>query len=243
MVRVLAEHPFRDLDHPVHTARRLEGTGAGDGCDDDVDDVRGRCAGLEPETEHENRQADAGNGTEGQGPVTGAHIERCENDQQLDDHDKAHISVLGLEIIEVEARFLVETAACLTSEALHDEFAGSVHAGGKQVTADAGVVPAAGRDMQVQVYVSILAGNVAGKVRNLHLLREGLVHVLFRGRVQEAEGRFRDGAESIDGAAADVKFLTEGGERGGDLHVVVQAQHVFVAGNAVLVHSLRLLAG
>ena len=36
VVRMLAEHPFRDLDHPVHTARRLEGAGAGDGRDDDV---------------------------------------------------------------------------------------------------------------------------------------------------------------------------------------------------------------
>ena len=237
VVRMLAEHPFRDLDHPVHTARRLEGASAGDGRDDDVDDVRRRGSGLEPEAEHEDGQADAGDGAEGQGTVAGTHVERCEDDQQLDNHDKAHIVVLGLEIIQVEARLLVEAAACLTGETLHDELAGPVHPRGEQVTADAGVVPPAGGDVQVQVHVSILPGYVAGQVGDLHLLGEGLVHVLLRGRIQEAESRLADGADAIDGAAADVQFPAEGGERRGNLYVVVQTEDIFVSGNAVLVHS------
>ena len=77
--------------------------------------------------------------------------------------------------------------------------------------------------MQVQVHIAILAGDVAGQVGDLHLLGEGLVHILFRGGIQETEGRFADSAQSINGAAADVELLAEGGERRCNLHVVVQA--------------------
>ena len=124
-----------------------------------------------------------------------------------------------------------------TRETLHDELASPVHAGGEQVSADAGVIPPAGGDMQVQIHVSILPGDVSGQVRDLHLFGKGLVHVLFRGRIQETESRFANGADAIDSAAADVQLPAEGGKRRGDLHVIVQAQDIFVPGNAVLVHS------
>ena len=236
---MLAEHPLRNLDHPVHTAGGLEGTGAGDGRDDDVDDVGGRGSGLEAEAEHQDREADAGDGAESQGPVPGAHVQCCQNDQQLNNHDKAHISQV-LEIIQVQAGLLVEAASGFAGEALHHEFAGPVHASGQQVPADAGVIPPAGRNVQVQIHFPFLPGNVAGEVRDLHLLGEGLVHIFFRGGIQETEGGFGNGAEAIDGPAADIQVLAESGKGRGNLHMVVEAQDILVAGSAVSVHG-RLL--
>ena len=55
--RVLAQHLFRHLDHPVHTSGCLKGSGAGYCRDYYVDDIRRRSAGLETETEYQNRKA------------------------------------------------------------------------------------------------------------------------------------------------------------------------------------------
>ncbi len=90
VLRVLAEHLLRKLDHPVHAAGGLQGAGAGDSCDDDIDNVRGRRSGREAKAEHENSQADAGNGPEGQGPVAGAYVKGCQDDQQLHNHGEGH---------------------------------------------------------------------------------------------------------------------------------------------------------
>ena len=87
MFRMFPEHLLRDLDHPVHAARSLERTRAGDGGDDDVDDVGGRGAGFQAEAEHEDGEADAGDGAERQGTVAGPHVERCQDDEQLDNHE------------------------------------------------------------------------------------------------------------------------------------------------------------
>ena len=86
VLRVLAEHLLGDLDHPVHASGGLQDAGTGHCRDDDVDDVGGRGAGLQAETEDEDGETDAGNGAEGQAAVAGTHIEGGEDDQQFDDH-------------------------------------------------------------------------------------------------------------------------------------------------------------
>ena len=86
VVRMFAEHFLRNLNHPIHTARRLQGTGAGDGCNDDVDDVCGRRSRFEAEAEHQDSQADSADGSQGQRAVTGADIEGCQHDEQLHNH-------------------------------------------------------------------------------------------------------------------------------------------------------------
>ena len=101
MLGMLAEHLLRYLYHPVHASGGLQGAGAGDGCDDDVDDVRRRGAGLEAESEYEDGEADAGDRTECEAAVAGAHVKRCQNDEQLDDHGEGHsvgITIMTLKI-------------------------------------------------------------------------------------------------------------------------------------------------
>lgn len=60
-VGVFAQQLFRDLDHPVHAAGGLQNAGAGHGRDDDVNDLGGRCAGLQVKGEDQHGQADARN--------------------------------------------------------------------------------------------------------------------------------------------------------------------------------------
>ena len=54
-----AEQLLGQLDEPVHAARSLEHSGAGDGGHDYVDDVRGRGSRLHPEAEYEHGETDA----------------------------------------------------------------------------------------------------------------------------------------------------------------------------------------
>ena len=164
------------------------------------------------------------------------HLCKC---TKTEADDKAQISSNDRrsEIVQVQARLFIETAAGLAGEALHHKLAGAVHAGGQEMAADAGVIPPAGRNMQVQIHFPALAGNIAGEVRNLHLFGEGLVHVFLRGGVQEAESRFGNGAEPIDGSAADIQLSAEGGKGLGNLHMVVEAQDILVPGSTVCVHG------
>ena len=144
-----------------------------------------------------------------------------------------------LELIQVEAGLLVEAAADGDGELFDYEFAGAVDAGAQQMPADASVVPPAGGDMQVKIWPSVLLGNVPSQVGDLHLLGEGLVHILFCRRVQEAESGFSDGAEAADAAGKDMFFLTEGRQRLCDFDMVPKAQDVFSSGDFLIaVHSL-----
>ena len=70
VVWMLAQHLLCNLDHPVHTACSLQHTGAGYGCNDDVDNISGWGTWLQVEAENENCQADAGNCTKGKAAVT-----------------------------------------------------------------------------------------------------------------------------------------------------------------------------
>ena len=92
--RVLAQQFLGYLDHPVHAARSLQGTCAGDGGDDDVNDIRGRGAGLEAEAENEDGEADAGDGAKSHGSVTGTNVQACQNDEQLYNHQSGHSLVI-----------------------------------------------------------------------------------------------------------------------------------------------------
>ena len=58
-VRMLAQQPLGNLDEPVHAARGLHDTCAGDGGDDDVDDVGRRSTGFQAEAKYEQRQTNA----------------------------------------------------------------------------------------------------------------------------------------------------------------------------------------
>ena len=93
VVRMFAEHLLRNLDHPVHTARCLQRTCAGYGRNDDIDDVCGGRSRFEAEAEHQDGQADSADGSQGQRPVTGTHIQCCQNDEQLHNHDKSHSAI------------------------------------------------------------------------------------------------------------------------------------------------------
>ena len=59
VLRVLPEHFFGNLDHPVHTSGSLQRSRAGYGRNDNVYYIRGRSSGLQAETEHKYSQADA----------------------------------------------------------------------------------------------------------------------------------------------------------------------------------------
>ena len=74
-VGMLAQHPFCNLDEPVHTARGLHHTSTGNGGDDDIDDAcRGRTR-LHAEAENKQGQTDARYGTKGQTAIARTHIE------------------------------------------------------------------------------------------------------------------------------------------------------------------------
>ena len=66
VVRMLAKHPFGYLDHPVHTAAGLQGSGAGNGRNDDIDDIRRRRTRFKAESENEDGKADAADGAQRQ---------------------------------------------------------------------------------------------------------------------------------------------------------------------------------
>ena len=144
-----------------------------------------------------------------------------------------------LELIQVETGLLVEVAADGDGELFDDEFAGAVDSGAQQMSADASVVPPAGGDMKVKIWPSVLFGNIARQVGDLHLLGKGLVHILFCCRVQEAECGFANGAEPADAAGKDMFFLTEGRQRLCDFDMVPKAQDIFSSGDFLIaVHSL-----
>ena len=54
---MLSEHLLSDLYHPVHTSGRLEGSGTGNGGNDDVYDICGRSSRLHSEAEYQNCKA------------------------------------------------------------------------------------------------------------------------------------------------------------------------------------------
>ena len=74
VVGVLAQEAFGYLDEPIHASRCLHDAGAGDGRDDDVDDVGRGLAGLQAETEHEYGEADSRDGAEREAAVTRADV-------------------------------------------------------------------------------------------------------------------------------------------------------------------------
>ena len=76
VARVPAQKPFRKLDKPIHAARCLHDARTCDCRYDDVDDVGGRGARLESESEHQEGKADSRNRAEGEASVSGAHVER-----------------------------------------------------------------------------------------------------------------------------------------------------------------------
>ena len=86
VLRMLSQHFFCNLNHPVHTAGSLKRACAGNGCNDDIYNVRGRRAGLKAKAKNKYSQADAADGAKGQGSVTGTYIQRCQNNKQLNDH-------------------------------------------------------------------------------------------------------------------------------------------------------------
>ena len=58
-LRMLPEKFFGKLDQPVHSAGSLKDSRTGDGCDNDIDNIRGRSTRLHSESEYEDGQADA----------------------------------------------------------------------------------------------------------------------------------------------------------------------------------------
>ena len=147
------------------------------------------------------------------------------------------------EIVQVQPCLGVETPPhALEAVILDVEFAGAVDPRREQVTADAGVVAAAGRNVDVKVRLPVLAREVAREAGDLHLLGEGLVHILFGGGVQEAERGLRDGGDAADDAAADVLLLAEGGEGRRDFGVVVHAQQITAVRCCLrLIHDVQRL--
>ena len=131
------------------------------------------------------------------------------------------------EIVQVEPRLGIETAShTIQAVIFHIEFAGAVHACREQMSADAAVVAPAGGHVDVQIRGPVLAGKVARQAGHLHLLGEGLVHILLGGRVEETERGLRDGGQPADDAAAYVFLFAECGQGRRDLAVVVHAQEV-----------------
>ena len=87
VIRVLAQQPFRQLDQPIHTARRLQDTRTRDRRDNDVDNIGRGLSRLHAKTEHENRKADSRNRAERKAPVTRPHVKCKEHNQQLNNHE------------------------------------------------------------------------------------------------------------------------------------------------------------
>ena len=86
-VRMLAQHLFGQLDQPIHTARSLHDTRTGDGSNDDVNHVGGRCARFHTKAKHKDGQADARDGTQGKATVSRAEPQSTQHDTELKNHD------------------------------------------------------------------------------------------------------------------------------------------------------------
>ena len=89
--------------------------------------------------------------------------------------------------------------------------------------ADAGVVVTAGRNVKVKVWLPVLLGDIPGKVGYFHLLREGFVHILQRGRVQKTESGLRNCSKAGNVTGKDTFFLAELHKRSRYLCVIVYA--------------------
>jgi len=131
---------------------------------------------------------------------------------------------MASELVQVQAGFVVVFAADLgVAELVDQELAGAVDTGAEQVAADAAVVRAAAGHVDVQVGLAVFLGDVAGDVGDLHLLGEGPVHVLFRGRVVHPESGLADGSDTAHLAAIDIHELAEIREGPHEFFVVVDA--------------------
>ena len=131
------------------------------------------------------------------------------------------------ELVQVQAGFVVVFAADLgVAELVDQQLAGAVDAGAEQMAADAAVVRAAAGHVDVQEGLPVFLGDVAGDIGNLHLLGEGPVHVLLRGRVVHPEGSFTDGPDTAHLAAMDIHELAEIREGVHELFMVVDADDI-----------------
>ena len=107
------------------------------------------------------------------------------------------------------------------------------------MSADAGVIAAACRDVKVQVRLPVLAGDVPGKVGDFHLFGKSLVDVLVRRRVEVTECCLRDRPEAGYAPRSDIFFFTEGRKRlcYSDVIVKTEDEHAF-SDFFRLVHSI-----
>ena len=92
---MLTQHLFRQLNEPVHSARSLHDTRTGYGCNDDVDDIGWRSTWLQAETENENGETDARDGTECKTAIAGTHPKGTQHDEQLQNHNKRHSTAVN----------------------------------------------------------------------------------------------------------------------------------------------------
>jgi hypothetical protein len=112
------------------------------------------------------------------------------------------------------------------AEVFHQQLAGAVYAGFQQVAADAGIVPPAAGEVHVQIRGTVLHGDVAGEVGNLHLFPKGFVHILLGGGVQEAESGLTDGSDAGYLPGDNVLFTAKTGQCLHDFLVVVYAKDI-----------------
>ena len=69
-VGVFPKHLLSNLNQPVHASGCLHDARAGNGSDDDVNHVCWRRTGFQMETENQQCQSDAGNGSQGKASVS-----------------------------------------------------------------------------------------------------------------------------------------------------------------------------
>lgn len=79
MLRVFTKDTLYDLDHPVHTTRRLKHTSTGDGGHDNIDNVgRGR-SGFQTVVKNEDGKSETGNGSQRKASILGTQVKGQEN--------------------------------------------------------------------------------------------------------------------------------------------------------------------
>jgi hypothetical protein len=131
--------------------------------------------------------------------------------------------------IQVQSGFLIEMTPHGTVQPGDGKFAGSIDRTAEQVSSYDGIIPSPEIDVKMEVWLSVLLGDVAHKAGDLHLLIEGLVDIFLGSRIEESQGRTVHGSDPVDFAGQDSLFIAECRKGGNHFLMIVYAYDIPVA--------------
>ena len=103
------------------------------------------------------------------------------------------------------------------------EFAGTVDRAAEQVASNDGIVPSSKVDVEMEIWFTVLFGNIAHKAGYFHLLVEGPVDIFLGRGVEESQRGAVDGSYPVDLSGQDPLVLAECGQCRNQLLVIVYA--------------------